>query len=83
MRLPHPSRNFHAKRRSDLGQHSNRGRVRALVDGFALIKPGDRLPIAIDLDRLHLFDRAQRVLQDVSSIAAGRTALRHLWKLAL
>jgi multiple sugar transport system ATP-binding protein len=41
---------------TDLGHHSNRGRVRALVDGFAAIKPGDRLPIAIDLDRMHLFD---------------------------
>jgi multiple sugar transport system ATP-binding protein len=42
---------------TDLGHHTNRGRVRALVDGFAAIKPGDRLPIAIDLDRVHLFDR--------------------------
>jgi len=42
---------------TDLGHHTNRGRVRALVDGFAAIKPGDRLPISIDLDRMHLFDR--------------------------
>jgi multiple sugar transport system ATP-binding protein len=42
---------------TDLGHHSNRGRVRAMVDGFAAIKPGERLPIAIDLDRMHLFDR--------------------------
>ena len=42
---------------TDLGQHSDRGRVRAMVDGFAAIKPGERLPIAIDLDHMHLFDR--------------------------
>ena len=42
---------------TDLGQHGDRGRVRAMVDGFAAIKPGERLPIAIDLERMHLFDR--------------------------
>jgi multiple sugar transport system ATP-binding protein len=38
-------------------QRSGRGRVRAMVDGFASIREGDRLPIAIDLERMHLFDR--------------------------
>jgi multiple sugar transport system ATP-binding protein len=37
--------------------HGDRGRIRVMVDGFAAIAPGDRLPIAIDLERLHLFDR--------------------------
>jgi multiple sugar transport system ATP-binding protein len=37
-------------------QGKDRGRVRAMVDGFASIQAGDRLPIAIDLELLHLFD---------------------------
>ena len=31
-------------------------RLRALVDGFATIRQGERAPIALDLTRLHLFD---------------------------
>jgi multiple sugar transport system ATP-binding protein len=42
---------------TDLGHHGNRGRLRAMVDGLATVKAGDRLPIAIDLDRMHFFDR--------------------------
>ncbi len=42
---------------TDLGHHSGQGRVRAMVDGLAAVKPGDRLPIGIDLDRMHFFDR--------------------------
>ncbi|MGA2042621.1 MAG: sn-glycerol-3-phosphate ABC transporter ATP-binding protein UgpC [Roseiarcus sp.] len=34
-----------------------RARVRALVDGFAAIKAGDRAPIGVDLERALLFDR--------------------------
>ena len=37
--------------------HGDRGRMRVMVDGFAAIAQGDRLAIAIDLERLHLFDR--------------------------
>jgi len=42
---------------TDLGHHSNRGRLRAMVDGLAPVRAGDRLPIAIDLERMHFFDR--------------------------
>jgi multiple sugar transport system ATP-binding protein len=35
---------------------AERARVRMSVDGHASIKPGDRLAIRIDLDRLHFFD---------------------------
>jgi multiple sugar transport system ATP-binding protein len=35
---------------------AERARVRLSVDGHASVKPGDRLAIRIDLDRLHLFD---------------------------
>jgi multiple sugar transport system ATP-binding protein len=42
---------------AELIQRSDRARVRAMVDGFADIRPGERLPIAIDLERLHLFDQ--------------------------
>jgi len=42
---------------TDLGHHSNRGRLRAMVDGLSPVKPGDRVPIAIDLERAHFFDR--------------------------
>jgi hypothetical protein len=28
-----------------------------MVDGFTRVHEGDRLPIAINLDRMHLFDR--------------------------
>src|SRR5205823_5815970 len=38
---------------TDLALDADRGRMRALVDGFAAIREGDRLPIAINLDRLH------------------------------
>jgi multiple sugar transport system ATP-binding protein len=38
-------------------QRSDRARVRAMVNGFASVREGERLPIAIDLERLHLFDR--------------------------
>ncbi len=31
--------------------------MRAMVDGFASIRQGERLPIGVDLERLHLFDR--------------------------
>jgi multiple sugar transport system ATP-binding protein len=41
-----------------IGEISQRGgRVRAMVDGFASIRAGERLPIGVDLERLHLFDR--------------------------
>jgi multiple sugar transport system ATP-binding protein len=36
---------------------ADRGRLRAMVDGFAAIRPGDLLPIDIDVERLHLFDK--------------------------
>ena len=39
----------------EISQHG--GRVRAMVDGFASIRQGERLPIGVDLERLHLFDR--------------------------
>ena len=42
---------------TDLGHHSNRGRLRAMVDGLAPVKAGDRVPIGIDLQRAHFFDR--------------------------
>ena len=35
---------------------ADRARVRLSVDGHASVKPGDRLAIRIDLDRLHFFD---------------------------
>ena len=38
-------------------QRGERGRVRATVDGFASLREGDRAPLAIDLERIHLFDR--------------------------
>jgi multiple sugar transport system ATP-binding protein len=38
-------------------QRAERGRVRATVDGFATLRQGDRLPLQIDLERVHLFDR--------------------------
>ena len=38
-------------------QRGERGRVRATVDGFATLREGDRASIAIDLERIHLFDR--------------------------
>jgi multiple sugar transport system ATP-binding protein len=41
--------------------HGDRGRVRAMVDGFASVAQGDWLPIAIDLERMHLFDRRSGV----------------------
>jgi multiple sugar transport system ATP-binding protein len=40
-----------------LVQRRDRGRVRAMVDGFTRIREGERLAIAINLDRVHLFDR--------------------------
>jgi multiple sugar transport system ATP-binding protein len=40
-----------------LVRRTDRGRVRAMVDGFTRVHEGDRLPIAINLDRMHLFDR--------------------------
>jgi len=42
---------------AELGSRGGGGRIRAMVDGFRGISEGDRLPIAIDLERLHLFDR--------------------------
>jgi multiple sugar transport system ATP-binding protein len=42
---------------AELSPRNDRARVRAMVDGFSAIREGDRLPIAIDLERLHLFDR--------------------------
>ena len=42
---------------TDLDHRSDRSRVRAAVDGFASVHEGDRLRIAIDLERVHLFDR--------------------------
>jgi multiple sugar transport system ATP-binding protein len=35
----------------------DRGRVRVMVDEFMSVRKGDRLPIAVDLERLHLFDQ--------------------------
>jgi multiple sugar transport system ATP-binding protein len=35
---------------------AGRARVRISIEGHASVKPGDRLAIRIDLDRLHLFD---------------------------
>jgi hypothetical protein len=32
-----------------------------MVDGFAAVAQGDWLPIAIDLERMHLFDRRSGV----------------------
>jgi multiple sugar transport system ATP-binding protein len=46
---------------ADLGRHSGRGRLRAMVDGLSSVRPGDRLPIAIDLERAHFFDRRSGV----------------------
>ena len=40
----------------EIASHSDRGRVRAMVDGFMAIRQGDRASIAIDLERVHLFD---------------------------
>ncbi|MGA2794597.1 MAG: sn-glycerol-3-phosphate ABC transporter ATP-binding protein UgpC [Roseiarcus sp.] len=42
---------------AELASHGEGARVRAMVNGFSAIREGDRLPIAIDLERLHLFDR--------------------------
>jgi multiple sugar transport system ATP-binding protein len=42
---------------SDLAHAAARGRLRAILDGFAAIHVGDRARIAIDLNRIHLFDR--------------------------
>jgi multiple sugar transport system ATP-binding protein len=42
---------------TEFASHGVRARVRAMVNGFSAIRQGDRLPIAIDLERLHLFDR--------------------------
>ena len=42
----------------ELASHGDRARVRAMVDGFTAIREGDRAPIAIDLERVHLFDPA-------------------------
>jgi multiple sugar transport system ATP-binding protein len=41
---------------SDLAPRGDRARVRAMVDGFSTIHQGDRLPIVVDLDRMHWFD---------------------------
>jgi multiple sugar transport system ATP-binding protein len=46
---------------SELVQRGDRGRLRAMVSGFTAIRDGDRLPIAVDLERLHLFDRGTGV----------------------
>jgi multiple sugar transport system ATP-binding protein len=42
---------------TEFAPRGERGRVRASVDGFASPREGDRLGIAIDLERIHLFDR--------------------------
>ena len=39
-----------------LARQRSRARVRAVVDGRAPVKAGDRLAIEIDAERLHLFD---------------------------
>ncbi len=39
-------------------RQAGRSRVRAVFDGRAAVKPGDRLAIDIDVERLHLFDPA-------------------------
>jgi multiple sugar transport system ATP-binding protein len=41
---------------SDLGRGRDRSRVRALADGLAGVRAGDRLAVAIDPARIHLFD---------------------------
>jgi multiple sugar transport system ATP-binding protein len=41
----------------ELASGADRGRVRAMVDGFTPIRQGDRLPIVVDIERLHLFDQ--------------------------
>ncbi|HLW91584.1 MAG TPA: sn-glycerol-3-phosphate ABC transporter ATP-binding protein UgpC [Roseiarcus sp.] len=40
----------------DLNGAIDRGRIRAMVDGMSGLRVGDRAPIAIDLERAHLFD---------------------------
>jgi multiple sugar transport system ATP-binding protein len=40
----------------EIASRGDRGRVRAMVGGFTEVRQGDRLPIAVDLERLHLFD---------------------------
>ncbi|MGH3805141.1 MAG: ABC transporter ATP-binding protein [Pseudonocardiaceae bacterium] len=42
----------------EVALHRGRGRLRTIVDGMSSLRPGDRLPIVFDLDRLHLFDPA-------------------------
>jgi multiple sugar transport system ATP-binding protein len=41
----------------DFAHRTDRSRLRATVDGFASVHAGDSVPIAINLDRMHLFDR--------------------------
>ena len=41
---------------SEVALHANRTRVRTSIDGMSTLRPGDRLPITLDLDRAHLFD---------------------------
>jgi multiple sugar transport system ATP-binding protein len=43
---------------SQAALHRDRGRLRTSVDAMSSLRPGDRLPLALDLDRLHLFDPA-------------------------
>jgi multiple sugar transport system ATP-binding protein len=42
----------------EIAVRPDRGRLRTNVDGMSTLRAGDRLPIAIDLDRVHLFDPA-------------------------
>jgi multiple sugar transport system ATP-binding protein len=40
----------------DFDERPDRGRVRANLDGMSSVRPGETLVIAIDLDRIHVFD---------------------------
>ena len=41
---------------AEVAMGSTRARVRLSIDGHANAKPGDRLAVGIDFDRLHFFD---------------------------
>jgi hypothetical protein len=45
----------------DFAHRTDRSRLRATVDGFASVHAGDSVPIAINLDRMHHFDRHTRL----------------------
>jgi multiple sugar transport system ATP-binding protein len=41
---------------AELAARGDRARIRVMVDGFRVLRPGERVRVAIDLDRLLLFD---------------------------